>query len=61
MTEIWAIKAAFLLFYGNLFTRGHITGLRLYALYATAVLIPLAYVSSLVLVLTVCSPISLNW
>jgi hypothetical protein len=63
ITTIWAIKAAFLVFYWNLATRGgHYPKKTIrYALHTTAVTLFVTYIVEVVILLTLCRPLSLSW
>lgn len=62
VTVLWLIKVAFLLFYWNLTSGTYEPGHRVrVALFTTALSLAGSYVAIIVVFLTYCKPMSLNW
>ncbi|RPA95283.1 hypothetical protein L873DRAFT_1320722 [Choiromyces venosus 120613-1] len=59
MIELWCIKAAFVLFYWNMFSRTQ--GQKRFALYATSFFIPATFVAVIVTFFTHCRPVAISW
>ncbi|CUS07258.1 unnamed protein product [Tuber aestivum] len=59
MVELWCIKAAFVLFYWNLFSK--IQGQKRFALYATSFFIPATFVVVIITFFTHCRPVAISW